>query len=566
MLQHLSIRHFAIIDELELEFQPGLNILSGETGAGKSIIVQALGLIAGSRGYSDLIRSGEDECEVSAVFEVETSSSITDFLIRQGYPCEGTLILRRILNRSGKGRVWVNDRPSTVGVLQEINRYLIDLVSQHESQNLLSDEKQRLFLDSFGGHAPLIKSYQTSYQNYLSLKSELEGIESQAKQAREREDLYRFQLREIDEADLKLGEEEELFQEKKILAHASKINETLSSAEALLYSANDSVTELLGRAQGGLAKIREIDPELDRRGEMLGSLSCEIDEIARFFQTYLQKIDFDPERLSTIEDRLDQIAHLKRKFRGSIEAVLEKKAELEKNITLLDHYDETLKSLQEKWSATRNELLKKAEELTQARKKTAQQLARLVEKELKFLAMTQTQFVIDVSPLHFENSSEGPNEPHFTSTGKDEVKFFISPNKGEEPKALALIASGGELSRILLALKSVLRTPQSVSSYLFDEVDAGIGGAIAEVVGQKLKKLAEFSQVICITHLPQIAAFADAHFQISKSEKKQRIVTQVRKLSEKEREEEIARMLAGVQVTEQARLHARELLGKCLST
>jgi len=545
MLKKLSIRHFAIIDELDLELKQGLNILSGETGAGKSIILQALGLILGGRGYSDLIRSGEEECEVSAVFESGGR----------------TLSLRRVLSRNGKGRAWVDGEPATVAALEERSRGRVDLVSQHESQSLLSEEMPRMTLDEFGGHAALLQDYRAAYEEYLSALGARKALQTKAMEAKEREDLYRFQLREIQEADLKIGEEEGLLQDKKILAHAAKIREAVASVEGLLYSGNDSVIELAGRAQAALGKISGIDPSVDVQAKELESKALELEEISRFFQNYLNRIDFDPERLTHLEDRLDTLSRLKKKFSSTVEGLLEKQEELQKTLKLLDHFDEALQEAEENFSKAKGALQKKADALTRARKKAAMTLSGTMEKELFSLAMGKTRFEAKV-----EGAEGGaPGETAFTAAGVDQVRFFIAPNAGEDLKPLSLIASGGELSRILLALKGTGRS-SAPFTYVFDEVDAGIGGGVAEVVGRKLKALSQASQVICITHLPQIAAFADAHYRIAKQEKERRVVTSVTLLKSEEREEEIARMLAGVKITEKARLHARELMSQVLGS
>src|SRR4029453_6986986 len=360
MLKKLSIRHFAIIDELDLELKEGLNILSGETGAGKSIILQALSLILGGRGYSDLIRSGEDECEVSAVFESQGRS----------------LSLKRVLSRAGKGRAWVDGESATVSALEERSRGRVDLVSQHESQSLLLEDMPRLTLDEFGGHQDLLQDYRSSYEGYLSALGERKALQGKALEAREREDLYRFQLREIQEAELKVGEEESLLQDKKILAHAGKIREAVALAEGLLYSGSDSVTEQTGRALSALSKISGIDPAVDAQAKELESKALEFDEIARFFQNYSNRIDFDPERLTQLEDRLDRISRLKKKFSTTVEGLLEKQEELEKTLKLLDHFDEALQEAEEKFSQAKNALQKKAGALTQARKKAAAALSK----------------------------------------------------------------------------------------------------------------------------------------------------------------------------------------------
>ena len=557
MLENLSIRNFAIIETLDLEFQKGLNILSGETGAGKSIILQALSLIMGARAYSDLVRTGFEECEVKALFDISEIPDLQDLLKNQDYEGEDNLLVRRVISRSGKGKVWVNNKPATVNLLQECGKYLIDLVSQHESHQMFSEEMPRVYLDRFAENEDLLKVYQTQYEEYHQNKLELNRLQQQMKDAREREDLYRFQLREIQEADLKQNEEETLLQERKILANASKITEALSNVEALLYSGNDSAIELLGKAQNILSRFSDIDPLLGEQSGKISQLNENLEEVSRFLQNYLNKIDFDPERLTKMEERLNLIADLKRKHGGSLEALLEKQEELSQKVGLIENQEDVLEDLNQKVSASLKLLLEKAEILRRSRMEAAKKLSKVLEQELHPLAMPNAKIEIRVDKLFSESNAK---EVAFSSYGMDDIQFYISPNKGEEPKAMTLIASGGELSRILLALKSVTRDPSSSAVFVFDEVDTGIGGAVAEGVGKKLKKLSESSQVICITHLPQIAACGDVHYQISKVEKKDRTITQVRLLEEGEREEEIARMLAGVKITDKALSHARELL------
>ncbi len=558
MLQKLSIRHFAIIDELTLEFKSGLNILSGETGAGKSILLQALALVMGGRGYAGLIRTGESECEVLVEFQVLTRQSVSAFLLKHGYPVEPRLTLHRILQRSGKGKVSINRQSATVAHLAELGRCLIDLVGQHASQSLLSEEMPRIFLDSFGAYTSTLEEYALQYADYLQKKQALEKLKAEFIQAREQEDLLRFQLKEIEEAHLREAEEEELAQERKILLNTSKITEAMSAAESVLYSGEGSVTELLGRVCQTLSRLSGIDTKIEHQKEQLHSYTQEIEASARFFQSYLEGIHFDPERLDFIESRLDQISTLQKKYGGSVESILAKGRELEKKIGLLDHFDATIAEAQFAQEAAQKTLLLKAQVLTAARQKSARELSKRMEKELASLSMKNTRFQVEVRPV-------GDSVPVFLPTGVDHVEFLISPNLGETPKPLALIVSGGELSRILLALKGVTMHAQAVPTYIFDEVDSGIGGAVAQGVGEKLKKIAKTSQVICITHLPQIAAFADVHFQILKTDQGKRTVTQVIALSDHEREEEIARMLAGVQVTEQARQNARELISQAKS-
>lgn len=557
MLESLSIRNFAIIETLDLEFQKGLNILSGETGAGKSIILQALSLIMGSRAYSDLVRTGFEECEVKALFDISEIPALQELLKNQDYEGEDNLLVRRVISRSGKGKVWVNNKAATVNLLQECGKYLIDLVSQHESHDLFSENMPGIYLDRFAENENLLLTYQKQFEIYQQIKSQSVRLQQQMKEAQDREELYRFQLQEIQKAALRKNEEEELIQERKIQANGSKITEALSTVESLLYSGNASAIELIGKAQNILSRFSEIDPLLGEESDKLSQLNNSLDESSRFLQNYLKKIDFDPDRLAEMEERLNLIADLKRKYGGSVEALLEKEEELSQKVGLIENQDEVLEKVNQKLSESLSQLLKEAEALSYSRREAAKKMAKVLEQELRPLAMPNIKIEIRVERLVSEAHA---NEVCFSSVGIDDVSFYISPNKGEELKAMSLIASGGELSRILLALKSITRDPSTSAVFVFDEVDTGIGGAVAEGVGKKLKKLSESSQVICITHLPQIAACADAHYQISKIEKKDRTMTQVKRLDEGEREEEIARMLAGVKITDKALSHARELI------
>ncbi len=559
MLQKLSIQNFAIIDRLDLEFESGLNILSGETGAGKSIIIQAVSLLLGSRGYSDLIRSGESECEVMATFDIEKSPSVRRLLSQLGYPDHSPLVIRRILARSGKGKIFIDDQTATVATLHEIGNRLIDLVSQHESQNLLNPSMPLIYLDEWGGHGSSLHRYRQVYEEYQNILFQIKSLGEKARLAQEKEDLIRFQLKEIEEVNPKPEEEEQLLKDKKILANASKIHEAVSQAESFLYSASGSVTELLGQATHALARIAQIDPEIDHPAKSLESHALEIEEIARFFNSYLKKIDFDSGSLTQIENRLDILSSLKRKHGGSVTSILEKRSHLQEQLRLLDDFEDASGEWNRRREETENKLAQEGLQLRKLRQKAAEKLAREIEKELATLSMPQCRFEVRMSAKKSEEDLEG-GKIHFSPTGMDDIEFLIAPNVGEELKPLGLIASGGELARILLAIKTLVRRPESAFTFIFDEVDTGIGGGVAEGVGRKLQKISRSAQVLCITHLPQIAACADSHYQIFNAQKKQRTLTSVRRLDLHEREEEIARMLAGMTITDKARQHAKELI------
>jgi len=546
MLKSLSIQNFAIIDSLHLEFEEGFNVLSGETGAGKSILVQALGLILGDRAYSELIRTGAEECEVHATFQTSRSAKLPDWLNVDLKDKEWQLSIKRVIQNNGKGKVWINQESASVASLQELAQCLMEIVGQNESQSFREEGAAQNYLDEFGNHGLVLREYQRCFENYRQAQEKLRNAETQIRQTREREDFYRFQLNEIAQAALKEDEEESLAQEKNILAHAGKLSETLHLLEGLLYSANDSAIELLGRGQNLFEKIEAIDSRLSMRKSQLQGIVSEVDDFSRFLQDYARKIDFDPQRLDEIESRLELLHSLQKKYSRDVTQLLEWQKTLEVQLGSLEDQDLQIEELRKVAGAAHEELLLEAEKLTQARKVSGKKLSQSLSKELELLSMPKTRFEV-----RFEVQEPG-------LLGADQISFWMSPNSGEELKPLEKIASGGELSRILLALKSI--QVSQVKAYLFDEVDTGIGGAVAEAVGNKLKKISESSQVICITHLPQVASLADVHYRILKSEKKGRVNTQIKRLDEEGREEEIARMLAGVKITEQARMNAREML------
>lgn len=546
MLVSLRIRNFALIENGNIEFGKGLNVLSGETGAGKSILVRAIELLAGGRGSSDLIRQGEEEAEVAALFEGVLGEEIS---------------LRRVVTQSGKSRSYLNERPVPLSVLEEEGETLLDIAGQHEHQILLRPERHLALLDQFAGLEARVRCFEEKVKSYLDLCRETDLLREREREIREREEFLRFQLKEIREAEIQPGEEERLLQEREIQRHSVRLSQVSAQAETVLESGEDSVTERLGRVSREVQAEGRIDPELARIGESLEEILCRTQDLARTLRQKQSSLSSDPGRLQEIEDRLFLISRLKKKYGGT--ATLSVKAdEIAEGLQFLDHFDEEIHKKEESLSLFGKGLVGLARDLSRERRGATARLSHEVSRELKDLEMVSCRFQVEIQPL-----AEGMvrvQDMVLGSQGTDEAEFLIAPNPGEGLRPLIRIASGGELSRIFLALKKVLAGRREVTdrepTLIFDEVDSGIGGRVAEVVGRNLGELAKKRQVVCITHLPQIACFADSHFVIEKRTTRGRTETQVLLLEGREREDEIARMLAGVEVTAQARAHAREML------
>jgi DNA repair protein RecN (Recombination protein N) len=543
MLRELRIKNFAIIDDLRIRFEDGLNVLTGETGAGKSIIVDALSLALGSRAQSDLIRSGEKEAMVQAYFEVE-GNALPDI----GIDVSDGLILRRSITSAGKSRAYINDTMMTVQSIAEVGEALVDIHGQHEHQSLLSVEKHRYLLDSYGKLHGEREKIETLYREVQTLKTEITDLKQKVKERTHRLDLLRFQINEIDTASLKHGEKETLIEEGKILSNLSRLNELTETAYSMLYGSEGSCMEGLSKIITKVREMASIDQSVSDTLNMLESALPLIEDAAISLREYKDKYDIEPERLAEIEERLELIKKLERKYGEGIETILKYRDEAEEELKELEFTDERLESLEAEIRTKEEMLLSTAHTLSERRKKVAKKIEELVKNELKELAFGHPDFIIDIK------------EDVITSHGIDRVEFLFSANPGELPKPLIKIASGGELSRVMLALKSILANVDNIPILIFDEVDAGIGGRTAEHVGRKLKAISNKHQVLCTTHLPQIASMGDFHLKIEKRQKDKRVYVEVRELSGRERLDEIARMLSG-KITEVSLKHAGELLG-----
>jgi DNA repair protein RecN (Recombination protein N) len=553
MLTELNIRNFAIIDELKVTFDGGLNVISGETGAGKSIIIGAVGLLLGDRANADMIRSFEDAAVVEALFDIRGQDRLRKKIGELGFGDGEELIVRRVVSRSGKNRVYINGALASLASLAAIGESLINICGQHEHQMILNPENHTDILDEFGGLMSLRTAYRESYDRYRSLNVRLGVLQELRRKKEEREELLRFQIDEISEADVRAGEDAALAEEKKVLANVQKLIDLAQAAYDTLYGKGDSVLAEFRTAASAVKEIRKIDTALRLSAEEMEELYYRIEEAAFTLRDYGGHLTSDPARMEALEERLELLGRLKRKYGGTLDAVIAKQAEAEGELRDIASVEEEIEQIAAALADERARMIEAARILSGRRHEVAATLRVTIEKEITTLRMENARFEVV-----FQEPPEG--DTAFTEKGRDDLEFTLSANVGEELKPLRGIASGGELSRIMLALKKVLARTGSVGTIVFDEVDSGIGGATAEIVGQKLREVSRHHQVLCITHLPQIACCGDRHYRVVKRIAGERTNTSVAILSDQERLEEIARMLGGVELTETAREHAREML------
>ncbi|HLB05112.1 MAG TPA: DNA repair protein RecN [Thermodesulfobacteriota bacterium] len=549
MLTELNIKNFAIIDSLNITFEKGFNVLTGETGAGKSIIVDAVELVLGGRASSEMIRSGCDEAVVEAAFDISDASGTSEKLSEMGIEGDDALVIKRTVSASGKNKVFINGSMATIAMLSDIGEFLVDIHGQHEHQTLFKVERHIDVIDEYAAVGPLREEMAGVYSELNRVKNELGSLKVSEADKEKRLDLLRFQSDEIGKASLKENEEEGLLGERKLLANSEKLFDAGNTALELLYAQAGSALELVKKADSKIREIATLDESLKPTAESINSVYASIEDAAMTLRDYVGKISFEPERLNEIEERLDLIGRLKRKYGNTVSEVLKYKEEVDRELEGIEKAEERITELEKEVETLKVSGLKIAETLSDKRKKASKELKNMVEVELSDLGMKKAVFEVRIDRIS-----------DITAKGLDRMEFLLSSNPGEVPKALSKIASGGELSRIMLALKKVLAGPSGVPSMVFDEVDSGIGGGIAEVVGRKLKEVARGRQVLCITHLPQIAAMADLHYAVSKGEEKGRTVTTVIRLDKNDRVDEIARMLGGMTITEATKRHAEEMI------
>lgn len=553
MLKSLKIKDFAIIDELEVSFMPGLNIMTGETGAGKTIIVEAINLVMGARAEADHIRAGSDTASVTAVFAADSiPKNISKGLSDAGIECGDDIIVHRVISGSGRGRISINGVPVTGAHLKGVADHLVDVSSQHEHQLLLDQGEHVNVIDQFGRHDAVLADYADAHRRCADLQGEILSLESNEKQAKEKLEFLKFQLDEIEAAGLKPGEDVEIEAARIRLKHAVQLEEKARAAEALLYGNSGSALESIDQSQKLIAECVRYDASAAKWSEGLSRARAEIEEAARELSRYADGLESDPAALEEMEERLHLIRRLIKKHGGSVESCLAKGAALRSEIEAIANYDDIIFEKRNRLAEISERRRKMASVLRAQRKSAARRLCAGMEKTFFDLGLAKTKFSVNVEALP---------EDGWDESGPDRIEFLIAPNMGEPARPLAKIASGGELSRIMLALKDVLSdSAGQVGTSIFDEVDSGIGGAVAEVVGRKLRGVSRTRQVICITHLPQVAVHGDNHMKISKRVKGGRTVAAISMLEKVSRVDEIARMLGGTKITDATRAHAEEML------
>jgi DNA repair protein RecN (Recombination protein N) len=537
MLRFLRIRNLAVIEVVEVEFEPGFNVLTGETGAGKSIVVEAVGLLLGARSSADLVRTGESHAVIEAIFEHDGKETI----------------VRRELTNQGRSRSFIGGALATAAALRELSAKLVELHGQHEHQALLDPLTHLPVLDEHAGLAELTSQVADSWAGVRTLREQLERSRMDSREKSARLDLITFQLGEIRKAAPRDAEDESLAATRQVLASAERVQRLCAESYAALYESDGSALASLGAVWKRVGELAAIDPQFGSYVEARDGIKGQLEDLAFFLRSYADTVDASPARLQEVEDRLALLERLKRKYGPTLGDVIERGHDLAREQELLTGAGERAEDLQKALNVASDRYLKAARELSRLRRAAARQFARTVEGLLADLAMTRTRFEV-----RFNVAELGPEE--WAESGIDRSEFFVSPNPGEELRPLARIVSGGELSRVMLALKTMAAGNEPGKTLIFDEVDAGIGGRVADVVGMRLRALGDRFQVLCITHLPQISAQATTHFRIEKNIRGGRTLTSVDRLNEAARVDEIARMIGGTVVTDHVRATARELL------
>ena len=551
MLQELSIKDFAIIDEIQISFQPKMTVLTGETGAGKSIIIDALGLLAGGRGSTEFIRKGEKKAVIQGLFTLPREANTYNILEEYGIDSEdGQIILQRDLYRGGRNICRINGMMVNLATLRKVGETLIDIHGQNEHQELMKPENHIDLLDEYDKKTSELRNqYQVVYQNYRKLKSSMEKKEADEKAWAQRLDMLNFQVKEIEEAGLKINEEDELVEEKNKLDNFQAIHDALELSYQILSGEKIDVVGNLGNAMNELSDVSDLSENLQEINTKISDAFYSLEDAARDISDELDSMEWNGERLNEIEERLELIHQLKRKYGDTIEDILHYHSRIVKELREMENAEQNSEKQERQLSEALEKVKELAIKLSKQRKKSAKKLEKMIHEQLSALYMDKAVF--EVKCL---------NNSKLYSKGIDKVEFYIQTNPGEEMGPLAKIASGGELSRIMLALKTIFSQKMGVTSIIFDEVDTGVSGRVAQAIAEKISQISNNSQVLCITHLPQVAAIADNHYYISKSVNDGRTETSLKELDEKQKIREIARMLSGSEITELTLKHAEELI------
>jgi DNA repair protein RecN (Recombination protein N) len=573
MLKSLQIRNYALIEELSVPFSSGLVIITGETGAGKSIIVDALGLVLGERASTEAVRSGTEKAIVEGLFDVTGNARVNELLQANELDTADELIVRREVSIKGQSRCFINDSPVTLALLKQVGELLVDLHGQHEHQSLLRVDTHCGMVDDFGGLDGMVRDYRDAFQGLKALASEVQELRDREQQLREKRDFCLFQAEEIDAVAPQAGEEERLETDLRILENSERLHTATTDLHTALYESDRSAHDLLVIARNQLHTLAAIDPQFAEAAKECASAAAIVNELAKFIQGYNARVEFAPDRLEELRERLGRIAFLKKKYGGSIESILAHREAIRRDLELADNFDGVLQKMQKDLDVARTECAARAERLSVKRHEVGKKIDKAIVQELAKLGIANARFTTHIDQTALENGRaartalpddavlRGKTPVRLNARGYDDVEFYISTNAGEEEKPLTKVASGGEISRIMLALKSILARTDRLPVLIFDEIDVGVSGRIAQAVGASMKSLAAFHQVIAITHLPQIAGFADTHFVVTKTEQSGRASTSLRRLTLDEQVREVARLMSGAEVTEAGLVSARELMG-----
>jgi len=555
MLLELVVENYAVVERLRVNFHAGLNLLTGETGSGKSIVVDALGLLLGGRASAEMIRTGEHRARVAGIFDVREQAAIRKLLEPSGLEAEeGELLVEREILASGKSRAFVGSRPVSVSLLKDLAPFLADIHGQHDQQLLFSPDAQREMLDAFGAHRELVERVDSVFSNWRTAGADLEELERNEQEKLRLLDLWTFQRSEIESAGLEQDEESALENEKRVLSNVQRLEEAATAAYTAVYDGPDSARSLVRLAAKRVEELARIDASLEPLREHLKAADLSLQEVSYSLRDYLGHLEAHPGRLEEVEMRLAAIDKLKRKYGQSVPDILSFLADVRRQIETLETAGERMEQLRKQRTKLAAEYEMLASELTARRQSAARKLEKRVEEELAQLAMERTVFRVQISAASW------------SADGADRVEFLVSANVGEEPRGLEKVASGGEISRIALALKTCLAGGKRaagegpIRTLVFDEVDAGVGGSAAEGVGRRLKRLAATNQLLCVTHLPQIASFADHHYKVEKVESGGRTVTLMEELDQVGRTREVGRMLSGQKLTPEALKNAEQLI------
>jgi DNA repair protein RecN (Recombination protein N) len=568
MLKNLHIQNYALIEKLDVDFESGLNIITGETGAGKSIIIDALSLILGERADTESVRKDTEKSVVESTFDISTNIKLKTLLEIQSIEIRNELILRREVSAKGQSRCFVNDSPVSLNIMKNIGDLLVDLHGQHEHQSLLRNESHIDLLDDFIGLSGSVVEFGKQYKEMNAIIDQLKETKSKEQQLKEKRDLYEFQIKEIDAVNPVSGEEEKLETELKILENSEKLHEGTSQLYDMLYQNDDSVSGRLDIVRTQLEKLQQIDKTFEQTLGELKSVEAIMDELVTSIRNYNSHIEFNPERLEEIRNRLGSIALLKKKYGGSLEAVINHRKKIGEAADLADNFDKEIESLKRKLEQNRKIISDAAKALSEKRRDSAKKVNRDIVKVLAELGIENSKFEVKIENKKSVTDNEENGMVRFgkdfyktTPKGVDLVEFYILTNIGEDLKPLVKVASGGEISRIMLALKTILAKSERLPLLIFDEIDIGISGRIAQAVGLSLKNLSKYHQIIAITHLPQIASLANSHYVVEKVEDNKRSFTRMKKLGLKERIHEVAKLLSGKEVTDAGLKSAKELIG-----